>query len=89
MTKESLIQQEKTCILNFLEQLSSPASLGEIEKKLYISIHKKTLQRRMKDLQADGYVNTEGEKRNTKYYVNKDKNLLKNVSKASAKDISS
>ena len=67
MTKESLIQQEKTCILNFLEQLGSPASLGEIEKKLSISINKKTLQRRMKDLQADGYVSTEGEKRNTKY----------------------
>jgi hypothetical protein len=86
MSKESLIQQEKACILLFLEQLSSPASLGEIEKKLSISINKKTLQRRMKDLQADGYVSTEGEKRNTKYYVNKDKNVLKNVSKDSDKD---
>lgn len=76
MSKKALLQQEKSSILALLAEVSEPMSLGEIEKSLTFVINKKTLQRRIKSLVEEGAVHTDGQKNNTKYYVDKDRNGL-------------
>ncbi|KFX03834.1 hypothetical protein KP22_15345 [Pectobacterium betavasculorum] len=86
MSQDNRIQQEKTSILTVMLQLGEAKSLGEIEKSLSFSINKKTLQRRLKELYDDGQIVTVGEKRNTKYYVDKDNPYPLHVLKPFDKD---
>jgi Fic family protein len=88
MNKKALIQQEKSSILALIAEVGEPMGLGEIERLLTFSINKKTLQRRMKSLVEEGAVHTDGEKNNTKYYVDKDRNGLKNVPMDQSEDTS-
>ncbi|GLR69165.1 Fic family protein [Agaribacter marinus] len=87
MSKKVLIEHEKSSILALLAAIDESMSLGDIEKSLTFSINKKTLQRRIKSLIDDGYIHSDGERNNTKYYVDKDKNVLKNVSKVLSEDL--
>jgi Fic family protein len=76
MVKKNRFQQEYNVILNKLGNSTHPLSLSDIEKNIEKSIHKKTLQRRLKSLVEDGFVETEGKGRNQKYYVNRDNDLV-------------
>ncbi|MCA6952811.1 Fic family protein [Pectobacterium polaris] len=86
MSQDNRIQQEKTSILKAMLQFDEAKSLGEIEGFLLFSINKKTLQRRLKELYDDGQIVTVGEKRNTKYYANKDNSSSLRVLKSFDKD---
>ena len=67
------LKKENILILEVLEKSSTPLSIGQLEDKLSISIHRKTLQRRLVQLVNNGFVLKTGERRNTKYSLNKDK----------------
>ncbi|WP_233948412.1 hypothetical protein [Pectobacterium versatile] len=86
MSQDTRIQQEKTSILKAMLQFDEAKSLGEIEEFLLFSINKKTLQRRLKELYDNGQIVTVGEKRNTKYYANKDNSSSLRVLKSFDKD---
>ncbi|KFX24241.1 Fic family protein [Pectobacterium versatile] len=88
MSQDNRIQKEKTSILKAMLQFDEAKSLGEIEEFLFFSINKKTLQRRLKELYDDGQIVTVGEKRNTKYYANKDNSPSLHVLKSFDKDTS-
>ena len=74
--KKNRIQQEFDMILKKLSRFTYSLSLGDIEKSIEKSIHKKTIQRRLKSLVKDGLVEIEGKGRNQKYFVNKDSNAM-------------
>lgn len=86
MSKKALIEQEKAIILAHIAEKAVPVSLGEIEKALSLSINKKTLQRRIWSMIAEGVLLSSGEKNYTKYYVYRDKNVLNSVFKVSIED---
>jgi prophage maintenance system killer protein len=88
MNKKVLIEQEKSSILALITSISEPLSLGEIDKLLTFSMNNKTLQRRLKSLVEQGSLYVNGERNNTRYYVGKDKNVLKSASKVSDENTS-
>jgi Fic family protein len=76
MTQKNKIQQDFELILRKLRNFLGSMSIGDIEKSIEYSIHKKTLQRRLKSLIDEGLVIVEGKGRNQKYLVNKNNNAI-------------
>lgn len=80
MNLKNRLHQEYSVMLNILRNSFIPLSLGdidaEINKSTEKSIHKKTIQRRLKGLIEEGLVQKEGKGRNQKYYVNKNNNSV-------------
>ncbi|MGB0893822.1 MAG: Fic family protein [Parashewanella sp.] len=66
------LNKENALILQALQVSNEPLSIGQIEAALTISINKKTLQRRLIQLIDAGLVFKDGERRNTKYCLNRD-----------------
>jgi len=79
MVKKRKIHQELDVIIKILSNSANPLSLGDIEQTIEKSIHKKTIQRRLKSLFERGLVETQGKGRNQKYFVNKDNTFVTSV----------
>jgi len=76
MVNKSKIEQDIDVIIKALSNSAHPLSLGDIDESIEKSIHKKTIQRRLKSLVERDLVEIEGRGRNQKYLLNKDNSFV-------------
>ncbi|MFT7424546.1 MAG: hypothetical protein ACI9O5_000480 [Algoriphagus sp.] len=63
------IQNELDSIIQALRSFPAGASLEELNEALFLSIEKRTLQRRLKKLKENNLIRTEGGSRTTRYFI--------------------
>jgi len=63
------IQNELYSIIQALRSFPAGASLEELNEALFLSLEKRTLQRRLKKLKENNLIRTEGGSHTTRYFI--------------------